>query len=219
MSAHAARSLSGRRGDFLFAAGGLVALAILVWMIVTVRTLSQELTTANQARDALASQVEEMGGTPVAGPPGSRGEVGPTGPPGPTGPRGPSGPAGPEGDRGSPGPTGKAGDEGEPGDTGPSGQPGANGDAGKPGPAGPQGEPGPAGPRGEPGAKGDRGPAGPAPSSWTFVHDGVTYECTPDAEGSTRYTCASTGSEPPPSDDGGGIFGLTALDPTRRTYP
>ncbi|MBQ1167181.1 hypothetical protein KBZ21_55200, partial [Streptomyces sp. A73] len=43
---------------------------------------------------------------------------------------------------------------------------------------------GAAGPRGEQGPQGERGPAGPAPSSWTWTYNGVTYTCTPSSDGS-----------------------------------
>lgn len=210
--------LSG--GDVRYTFAALAGLAAVLWLVLMVKDLAGDLREANQARDALASQVQEMGGEPVAGPPGSRGEVGPTGPPGARGPSGPPGPPGPEGDRGKPGPSGSPG---ESGDDGAAGEAGEDGAAGPPGPAGPQGEPGPAGPRGEPGPrgpKGERGPTGPPPSSWTFTHDGTTYTCTPASEGSTHYTCQADKPEPSPSPtDEGGLLGFPALDPFRRTYP
>jgi hypothetical protein len=68
------------------------------------------------------------------------------------------------------------------------------------------------------GQDGERGPAGPPPSGWTFMSpDGTTYECVPDADGSTHYTCTPT------EQDGGdptdpGLLSLGALDPARRAY-
>lgn len=135
-----------------------------------------------------------------------------------------------------------------PGPPGPSGRPGKPGASGKPAPTitpepGKDGEdgadsavPGPRGPRGEPGAdstvpgpRGEQGPAGPPPAGWTFVHDGVTYTCTPVSEGATTYSCSGSEPEPEPEpsptpteedDDGLLSLGLwAALDPSRRTWP
>lgn len=176
---------------------------------------------------ALREQVKSEGGTPVAPDPGQavedlpeRAEV-----PVPTpGPSGPEGEPGEPGDRGSPGASGRPGEPGAAGNDGadgPAGEPGEPGPAGPAGPPGPAGEPGPAGPPGSDGrdgADGDRGPAGPPPSSWTFTHGGVTYTCTPTADGSTSYTCAADG--PPPDDNPGNGQGplALALDPHRRQY-
>ena len=71
-----------RRGDFLAVLGALVVGAVLAWVIISLLALQHELRTSNDARDALAAQVQQMGGTPVAGTPGSRGEIGPSGEPG-----------------------------------------------------------------------------------------------------------------------------------------
>ena len=161
---------------------------------------------------------------PVTGPPGPRGERGPSGPPGSPGPPGKEGE---DGQPGSPGPTGAPGRDGEdgrdgtPGRDGEDGQPGA---AGPPGPQGERGEPGPPGPQGEPGPPGEQGPpgprgeTGPPPAGWSFTYLGVTYECTPDAEGSAHYTCRprrAPDRQPQPSS----TPSLAALDPTRRQYP
>lgn len=215
-------ALPSVRGDVTFAVGVVLGLAVLLWLVWTVRSLAGDLREANQARDALAQQVQQLGGEPVAGPPGSRGKVGPEGPEGEPGDRGPMGPQGPGGEPGPSGSPGPSGEPGEPGKAGPSGAPGAAGEAGPPGP---QGDPGPAGPQGDPGEegpRGERGPAGPAPSSWTFTYQGATYRCTPASEGSTRYTCDEEPADEPspsPSPSSGGLLGLLALDPSRRTYP
>lgn len=124
------------------------------------------------------------------------------------------GPPGPKGDTGSPGPSGSPG---TPGSAGASGQPGA---AGATGAAGIQGEPGPAGPQGEQGPKGDTGEQGPPPSGWTFTDgSGVTYNCTPDSDGSTHYTCQAASAPSPTSSSQGqgrGLLGLAALTMTAR---
>jgi hypothetical protein len=221
-----------RRADLAFSLGVVGAVAILAWVILTIHGLSQDLRAANDARDALAAQVERLGGEPVAGPPGSRGDVGEPGPPGPPGPEGDPGPPGEPGADGATGPRGTAGDDGADGQDGSEGEPGApgtdgaagedgaDGATGPAGPPGPEGDPGPAGPQGEPGEDGqdgDRGPAGPPPSGWTFTGpDGTTYECVPDADGSTHYTCEAASGPGDPTDPG--LLSLGALDPARRTY-
>jgi hypothetical protein len=224
------RTLRLPRAEWLVGLTALFVVAFLGWLAIQVVLLSHDLRTANHARDALATQVERLGGTPVAGPPGSRGEPGAsvTGPPGPQGEPGPSGAPGPSGSPGKPGRDGDDGADGTsatgaPGEQGPAGSPGANGEAGPPGPTGPQGEagpagpPGPAGPQGERGEQGPAGPAGPAPSSWTFEYRGATYTCTPDGDGSTSYTCRQTGGENPGPDVPEPL--AAGLDPSRRQYP
>jgi hypothetical protein len=59
-------------GDLLAVLGALLAGAA----FLTVQQLASDLRAANQARDALATQVQRLGATPVAGPPGSRGKEG-----------------------------------------------------------------------------------------------------------------------------------------------
>ncbi|GAA1065187.1 hypothetical protein GCM10009574_028000 [Streptomyces asiaticus] len=214
-----------RRGDALAVAGALLLGAVVAWIVLTVQALNHDLRTANQARDALARQVQQLGEKPVAGPPGSRGEPGRS-------VVGPRGPKGEQGEPGSPGPTGPPGSHGKnganatgkPGPAGPSGDPGAAGNDGQPGAAGPQGEPGPAGPqgpqgeKGTPGDTGPRGEQGPPPSGWTYTDpQGVTYECTSDGDGSTHYTCRSNQPAPEPSPSQGPT--TLGLDPQRRQYP
>jgi hypothetical protein len=190
----------------------------------------------------LRAQVERLGGTPAAPPPEDAVEDLPGDDvaliPGPQGPKGEPGD-----DSTVPGPPGRDGEDGEDSTVpGPPGQPGQDGDNSTvPGPTGPPGEagddstvPGPQGPPGSPGAdstvpgppgpQGERGEPGPPPSGWTWTGpDGTTYECKPDAEGSTHYTCTPTSEpepepEPPPDDGGNGLLNLGALDPARRTY-
>lgn len=201
----------GRRGDVWAVTAALSLGAALAWILLSVQGLNDDLREANAARDALAQQVQGLGGVPVAGPPGSRGEPGDsvTGPPGE---QGTSGPAGPPGPSGSPGPSGAAGTPGAvgasglPGTAGATGAPGAAGPAGPPGP---QGEPGPAGPQGEPGPAGEQGPAGPScPAGYSL--QAPSYD--PDA-----LVCRRDGApDPEPGNGNGG--GLLALDPTRRQY-
>lgn len=134
----------------------IVFLAFMAWMAVQVVQLSASLRDANAARDVLAQQVQQLGHTPVAGPPGSRGDPGQSiiGPPGPEGPPGRDAPTqtpvpGPSGPPGEPGPASTI-----PGPEGPQGRPGA--DSTVPGPAGPAGQP---------------------PMSWTITYKGDTFTC------------------------------------------
>lgn len=169
-----------RRTDALYAAGVVLAVAVLAWVVVTMQQLSGDLATSNAARDALARQVQQLGASPVAGPPGSRGGPGTAGPVGPSGPSGPSGPAGLTGPAGRTGAAGAAGSPGPAGNPGASGSPGAAGAAGQDGAAGedgaqgPQGDPGPTGPAGPAGAPGPQGPAGPN------CPDGYSMQTPPD---------------------------------------
>lgn len=197
--------------------GGAIGVS---WLLIDRSRLNDQLTREADLRGqavstlagdvrALRQQVKAEGKTPVAPDPTKavsnlpdRAEV-------PVPIPGPQGPKGDKGDSGSPGPTGS------PGSTGASGAPGATGAAGA---AGVQGEPGPAGPQGEQGPKGDTGATGPAPSGWTFTDSqGVTYDCTPDSDGSTHYTCRATSTpDPTPTSDpqSRSLLGLAALSMT-----
>ena len=198
-----------RRSNLVFVAAAAAGVAGFLWIVLTLQSLASDLRTANQARDALARQVQQLGGTPVAGEPGSRGEVGPAGQPGEKGEPGPIGPTGPVGPPGAPGDDGTNG-VGQPGAPGTPGTPGADGEtvvgppgpAGEPGPAGPQGE---QGPRGEDGADGRDGQACPEGYSWQAPKND------PDA-----LVCRKDGAPPP---DEPGLLSSAALDPSRRQYP
>lgn len=152
-----------RRGDLLAVVAAVAVGLVLAGILVAVRSLQVELRAANTARDQLAAQVEQLGGSPIAGPPGSRGQPGRTveGPPGPTGPAGDPGPSGPAG---------------KPGPSGPSGSPGVAGTDG----VGASGPPGPTGPPGPAGAQGEPGPAGPAGKDGTDGRDGADGQSCPD---------------------------------------
>jgi hypothetical protein len=142
-----------RRTDVMFAAGVLLALGVLAWVVFTMQRMAGDLSASNRARDALAQQVQGLGASPIAGPPGSRGEPGV---PGATG----IGPSGPPGSPGMPGVPGA--DSTVPGPAGPVGSPGPISTV--PGPAGADGKPGAdstvPGPKGDQGAQGEPGPAG-----------------------------------------------------------
>jgi hypothetical protein len=204
------RTLRLPRAEWLIGVTGLVIVVFLCALAIAVVRLSNDLHTANEARDALALQVQQLGEKPVAGPPGSRGEpgksiVGPSGPPGPSGPVGEPGPTGPPGSTGFPG---EDGSDGEPGGSGEPGAVGASGPAGPAGPTGPQGEPGPAGPQGERGSDGADGQTCP---------DGYSLQAPswdPDA-----LVCRKDGA-PQPEEPGNGNGGLLSagLDPQRRQY-
>lgn len=136
----------------------VAAVAVVVALGISyVQRFGGELDQAKADRDALRTQVLQMGGTPVAGEPGKDGAIGP------------SGPAGRDGRDGSPGSKGAAGQPGTPGASGQPGAPGARGSkgadgsagpTGAPGATGPAGPPGPSGPAGERGEKGDTGEPG-----------------------------------------------------------
>lgn len=213
MSAHSSPVKARRRGDIWFVLGSLLALAVLAWVVITMQQLSHDLRTANDARDALATQVQRLGAKPIAGPPGSRGEPGKSiqGPQGPKGEPGEPGPTGPPGPSGSAGNGGEDGADGSDGQVGEPGSAGASGAAGPAGPQGPQGEPGPAGPQGEQGPQGDQGPAGSAcPDGYSL--QAPSYD--PDA-----LVCRKDGApQPGGSGNGGGLLSA-GLDPQRRQYP
>lgn len=212
MSTHSSPAKARRRADVWFALAAVACVAALAWVVITMQQLGQDLRTANEARDALASQVERLGGKPVAGPPGSRGES-------ITGPRGPRGERGEPGEPGPSGPPGKKGDDGEGGadgtdgvgETGPTGAAGADGIAGPPGP---QGEPGPAGPQGE------QGPAGENGADGTDGRDGQTcpdgYSLQPPADDPDALVCRRDGAPAPGEPEPGPQ--AAALDPQRRQY-
>jgi hypothetical protein len=184
-----------RRGNLWAAVAIVISGAALAGLVTAFLVLSRDLAEANEARDKLAAQVQALGGTPVAGPPGSRGEPGQT----VVGRRGPSGPPGPSGSPGrdaptitpSPGPTGP---------TGPTGPPGA--DSTVPGPTGPPGQDA----TGSPGEDGSDGQDGSPPSEWTYTdEDGTEYHCVPVDDfdpDNPQYRCTPTSSpssEPEPS--------------------
>jgi hypothetical protein len=205
VSAHSSPAAARRRADLWFALGVVIALAALAWVVITMQQLSNDLRTANDARDLLAAQVQKLGGKPVAGPPGSRGEAGKTvvGPRGPKGDRGDPGPSGPPGPSGSPGKTGATGSPGIVGASGSAGEPGA---AGATGPAGPQGEAGPAGPQGPAGADGKDGQT--CPDGYSL--QAPSYD--PDALVCRKDDAPQPGGSDTPSPQAG------ALDPSRRQY-
>lgn len=227
-----------RRGDGVAIVAALVLGSAVAWILLSVLNLQSDLRTSNQARDALARQVESLGQTPVGGPPGSRGEPGKTviGAPGPTGPAGPPGPSG----KPAPTITPSPGPAGPPGPSGAPGVPGADstvpGPAGPTGPAGQDGAPGAPGTDGQPGKDGSDGQDGAPPSEWTYTdQDGREYRCTPvdgfDPD-NPRYRCTQTSGpspspepssapepepSPSPSDSpASGLFPLGLLD-RRRT--
>jgi hypothetical protein len=205
------------RAEWLVALTLIFVVVLLGWLAVQVVALSQDLRTANDARDQLAAQVERLGGKPVAGPPGSRGEPGKSieGPPGPVGPPGEPGPTGPEGPPGSPGPSGSPGATGDagadgvgqPGPTGPPGVTGPTGPTGPAGPAGPQGEPGPAGKDGADGRDGADGKDG------QNCPDG--YSLQPPRDDPDALVCRRD-SAPPPSQGNGNATGLLLSAAYRR---
>jgi hypothetical protein len=165
--------------------------------------LSADLRNSNVARDQLARQVQQLGGTPAAGPPGSRGEpgkgiVGPSGPPGPSGSPGPASTIpGPRGASGKPAPTITP-------QPGPSGVPGAT-VTGPPGPAGKDGTNGADGKDGRDGVDRQTCPDG--------------YSLQPPADDPDALVCRRDNAPAQPDPKPSPTTGQPALDPTRRQYP
>lgn len=179
------------RAEYLIGLTLVCVVVLLGWLSVKVVSQDRDLRTSNDARDALAQQVESLGEKPVAGPPGSRGDPGV----GTVGARGPSGPPGPSGAPGKAAPTITP----SPGPPGPSGQPGA--DSTVPGPTGPAGADGASGAPGKDGTDGADGKDAAPPHEMTFTDDqGNTQHCTltdgsdPD---NPRYACTQTSTASP----------------------
>ncbi|WP_460071055.1 collagen-like protein [Streptomyces sp. YKOK-I1] len=185
-----------RRKDVVFGLFLFAGIACLALLALWVQGLSRDLHTAVEDRDALAAQVRELGGKPVAGPKGEPG-TSVTGPPGAQGVPGPTGPSGP------------SGAPGRDGTDGVSGTPGATGQPGAVGATGPQGERGATGPQGEQGPRGNEGPAGPAcPDGYSLqapAYDPDALVCRRDGGGS-----GEDGGEKSPQ--------ALALDPQRKQY-
>lgn len=194
----------------LFAGFGallLLGLLLLGWSVLSahdandqlhsqVGTLASQQQAAAEAGQQLATQVRQLGATPVVQPPGPvAGLAGAQGPAGQNGVNG-IGIPGPPGSPGLPGPTGPSGG---PGATGVAGGAGAAGANGSPGPTGAQGAAGPAGPQGQ------SGPAGSPPAGWSWQDpSGRTFQCTRDAgspDSAPTYTCTS--QSPPPTTTAG----------------
>jgi hypothetical protein len=181
-------SRARRRSDLVWAAGVLAVVLVLGYVLVTVHTLSIQ-------RDALVEQVRSLGGTPVVGARGERGDPGPTS----TVP-GPQGPAGAPGSAGAPGPVSTI--------PGPSGPPGPIGPSSTvPGPAGAPGAdstvPGPVGPVGSPGTAGQAGQAGQDGKDGKDGRDGQTcpdgYRLETDPNDPDSLVCRRINPEPSPS--------------------
>jgi hypothetical protein len=191
-----------RRTDLAFAGVAALVLVGFAFLVVLMEGLGHDLRAANEARDSLAAQVERLGASPVAGPPGSRGEPGN----GVEGPRGERGPTGLPGPTGPPGPTGALGPSGPPGTDGTNGSPGPSGSPGPPG-EGTVGPQGPAGPQGE------QGPPGTAGRDGQTCPDGYTFQ--PPADDPDALVCRRSGAPPPTQQPGPSS---AALDPFRRQY-
>lgn len=202
MSGHASPARR-RTTDIWFAIGVIISVALLAWVVVTMQQLGHDLRTANQARDQLAAQVQRLGGKPVAGAPGSRGEPGQS-VVGPQGPQGDPGPAGSPGPSGSPGAKGRDGV----GKVGPTGATGTDGES-VVGPAGPQGEPGPAGRDGADGTDGADGAPGRDGQTCPSGYSLQALPSDPDA-----LVCRREGGTSDPSPASQGFLGLGALAST-----
>lgn len=209
MSTHASAQQAHRRTDLVYALGVLVALGVLLWIVLTMQSLTHDLRTSNDARDALARQVQQLGGKPIAGPPGSRGAPGQS----VTGARGPQGEPGKDAPTVAPSP----GASGVPGKAGKDGKDGA--DSIVPGPSGPPGRDatGAPGQDGKDGKDGQDGTDGSPPAGWSYTDpQGVQYTCSPVADfdpSAPRYTCTAA-SAPSPQSRKGGLLGLGLLTMT-----
>ncbi|MFD8771471.1 collagen-like protein [Streptomyces sp. NPDC059916] len=216
----AAERRERRRGDLRWAFAAVALGAFISAIVMGGVWFASQLRTANEARDALATQVQKLGGKPVAGPPGSRGSVGPIGLRGPAGPPGPAGANGIDGADGSDGKSGSKGASGAPGrdgtdgdigSAGTAGRDGVNGTDGATGPQGPQGEKGERGPQGEQGPRGEPGSAGAScPDGYSFQPSTTD----PDALVCRRNSAPDQqpgGQTPKP-------LSMAALDPSRRTW-
>ncbi|GAA2673942.1 hypothetical protein GCM10010400_40120 [Streptomyces aculeolatus] len=219
---HVSRDQIQRRKDIAFAVAVLVSIGLFMLLVVWVQNLAGDLRDANRDRDALAAQVERLGGTPVAGDPGKAGERGEPGAAGTDGAAGSKGDKGAPGEKGEPGADGKRGGAGpdgpagQPGEPGEDGAPGAAGANGTDGAAGPTGAQGPQGEKGDPGAQGAQGPRGeqglPGPACPTG------YSLQAPAWDPDALVCRRDGA---PADDGPGNGQgplALALDPNRRQY-
>ncbi|MFI1767537.1 collagen-like protein [Streptomyces sp. NPDC020800] len=196
------------RAEAVIAGMVVVLFAGLALLVIQFVGLHQDLETANKARDLLAAQVERLGASPVAGPPGSRGEpgrsiVGPSGPPGAPGPSGSPGKNGRDGKNGANGTDAT----GAPGATGPAGASGASGAAGASGAPGPSGPAGPAGQDGKDGTDGRDGQT--CPDSYSLQ----TPPDDPDA-----LVCRKDGAPQPSDSDSPTAPQALGLDPQRRQY-
>lgn len=218
------RSIKLPRAEYLIAITLVFVVLLLGWLSVKVVSQDRDLRTSNDARDALARQVQGLGEKPVAGPPGSRGEPGKStvGAPGPSGPPGPAGAAGKDAPTITPSP-------GPAGPVGPTGAAGA--DSTVPGPTGPAGPNGADGAAGANGKDGTDGKNGAPPSEWTYTdQDGNTYQCVPASDfdpDNPRYRCTQTSTanpeptsspspspsqNPQPSDSQSALLPLNLLD-------
>lgn len=173
-----------RRADIAYTAGVILLVAVLAWIVITIQTLSASLHQALADRDALAKQVQRLGGVPVAGPRGHPGKDGTSTP----------GAKGPKGDRGEPGAKSTIpGPRGPAGSPGPSGSPGADGKDGQPGQPGADSTvPGPSGPPGPSARDGKDGADGKDGRDGQTCPDGYTLE--PDPQDPDTLVCRRKGA-------------------------
>lgn len=203
---HSDKEQHRRRMDLTFSLLLMLGIVALTLLALWVQSLSHELKVSNDARDALAQQVEELGAEPVAGPPGSRGEPGKT----VIGPQGEPGPSGPPGSPGPSGPPGKDGRNGAAGTDGIS----VTGSPGAPGMQGPPGPPGPPGADGKDGVDGQDGKDGVDGKDGQACPDGYSMQA--PAYDPYALVCRMNGA-PPPEDESPQPK-AAALDPQRRVY-
>ena len=149
-------------------ASAVTLFGVVSWSTLTVVGMKQDLGRAEKDRAALAQQVKNMGGTPVAGPRGNAGVPGRNGRTGDTGATGPRGTDGVNGAPGSSGSNGAKGSDGKAGRDGVAGAAGRDGVDGRDGAQGPKGDPGDQGPVGPVGPAGPQCPEGYAPDQTWF---------------------------------------------------
>jgi Collagen triple helix repeat (20 copies) len=206
------RSGSSRRvRDVRYAVTVLLGLAAFAFLLILWQAQANDLRVEREYNRALAQQVRDLGGKPVAGPPGSQGLPGES----------VTGPSGLPGKQGEPGASGEPAPAPSPGPSGASGRDGVDGSPGAPGAVGPTGPVGSQGEQGVPGAAGQDGQDGADGRDGVDGKDGQScpdgYSLQAPADDPDALVCRRDGA-PDPSEpaQGAGLLALWAV--TQRRY-